>query len=76
MSVDTSQLQRACEDVLIEHIGPAAFIVAQDAIAGYKFLPNVPAAAQIAAFLVQLKSQLPADVPRDAITRAIASKLR
>ena len=71
MQVDAPRLQRICEDVMMDHIGPVAFIVAQDLLASAHFMPNVPVRAQLAAFAVQIRQALPADQPRDQIAKRI-----
>ncbi len=72
--VNAARLQAVCEDVLMDHIGPVSFIVAQDAIQAFRFLTNVNVSAQLTAFGVTLRGQIPADLPRDAIVKQIIER--
>lgn len=69
--IDVARLQAICEDVLMDHIGPVSFIVAQDAVKAFQMMPNVNVSAQLAAFSVTLRAQIPSDLPRDAIARRV-----
>lgn len=74
MAIDTARLQRICEEELTEHIGPVAFIVADDLVRGANFVPHIPDGAQLSAFVVALRNGIPADLPREAIAQRILKR--
>ncbi len=70
-TVDKDRLLQICETELMEYIGPAAFMVAAEAVESFQFLPGVAPEPLLRAFLVRLKVMLPADVNRDKIASKI-----
>jgi hypothetical protein len=71
MAIDTARLQRLCEEVLLEHLGPIALVVAPEVVEGAKCPPQTPDASYLSAFAARLKSELPMDLPRDLIARRV-----
>jgi hypothetical protein len=71
MAIDTTRLQRACEEVLLEHLGPIALVIAPEVVQGAQFPPEMPDAMQLSAFAARLKKELPGDLPRDLIARKV-----
>lgn len=66
-SLDPNRLTKVLESVLLDHLGPAAIFVAEDAVASFTFVPGVPAEVMLRPFLIHLKPQLPSDIPREKI---------
>jgi K+ transporter len=71
MAIDLNRLRTCCEDVLLNYVGPAGFILAEDATAKHKFFPNLPDEPQMRAFAITLRSLIPVDLPRDVIIKQV-----
>jgi hypothetical protein len=72
--LNKEKLQQATEHVLLEHIGAAAFLVAQDVVSALETAQPVPEAVSLRMFPMALRKYLPADLPADRIALVITER--